>query len=115
MLQKLAISKSGYIEVGSVREDKNQCMERGVRELDYHVEIQCAPEKLTSQGFILDRHKVGEYFDTKYRRVDVLPSCEEMAKQAAEELAALTGDGAVRVLASVGGATAVWVREGYVP
>ena len=112
MLKKLAISKSGYIEVGLVRDDRNQCLERGVRELDYHVEIQGDPAKLDAQGFIYDRHKIPDYFDQKYRRrVDVLPSCEEMSRQAAEDLAALVGPVALRIVCSVGGAVAVWERD----
>ena len=87
-------------------------MNQGERELNYRVEIQCSPDKLNSQGFILDRHEIPAYFERKWGgKVDVLPSCEEMARLAAEELAKLTGEGAVRVLADVGGALAVWEKE----
>lgn len=112
MLKSLSLTKSGYIGIGRVYEDRNQCMEQGVRELDYHIEIQAEPEKLNEQGFILDRHRIPEYFDKKYGVVVLeLPSCEVIAKETAEDLAEMVGPSCTKVTAIVGGMRAVWERD----
>lgn len=111
MLRSLAISRRGVMEIGDVLDDRNQCMNRGDREIDYQVEIEVEPDSLDGQGFIIDRHKIHAYFQRKYGgRVDYLPSCEVMAKTACEELAALIGPKCQKIIANVGGAGALWQR-----
>jgi len=53
MLRALIVSRRGLIEIGQVRDDVNQCMNRGDRELDYTVEITADPDALDVQGFII--------------------------------------------------------------
>jgi len=111
MLQTLAISRRGLIEIGHVRDDRNQCMNRGDRELDYSAEVLTDPDALDGQGFIIDRHRIHEYFQRKYGRdVAVLPSCEVMARDGCLDLAALVGEKCQKVVCIVGGAVAIWRR-----
>lgn len=112
MLKLIAVTKNGIMEIGNVAEDENQCMNRGDRELDYHVQIEAAPDALNGQGFLIDRHDIGEYFHRKYGRyVPVLPSCEVMAKEAAEDLARMCGGRATKVVVDIGGIVAVWEEQ----
>lgn len=112
MLKELVVSRRGLIEIGVVRDDQNQCMNRGDREVDYSVEIVADPNALDAQGFIIDRHRIHSYFARKYGGfVPVLPSCEVMASEACTELAKIVGESRCRkVIAQVGGVVAVWER-----
>ena len=112
MLRALIVSRRGFIEIGQVSDDVNQCMNRGDRELDYTVEITADPDALDAQGFIIDRHHIHAYFQRKYGSfVPVLPSCEVMASEACVQLAKIVGEQRCKkVVASVGGVLAVWER-----
>lgn len=112
MFKTLAVSRRGVMAIGLVRDDSTQCMNRGDREIDYQVEVQCDPELLTPEGFVIERSKISRYFDSKWGGIVAkLPSCEVMAKTAAVELAALVGPGAREVLVNIGGVVAVWVKD----
>ncbi len=113
MWKTLEIStRQRAFEVGNVRDDRNQCLDRGERIIDYNVTISGDPKHLTPEGFVLNRNEIPQYFHRKWGgTVDVLPSCEEMAMLAAKDLAELCGEAALRVTVNVGGATAVWEKE----
>lgn len=100
------------MEIGEVGDDHNQCIDRGEREIDYRVDIVGDPAHLTPQGFVIDRNEVPAYFHRKYGvYIDVLPSCERMALDAAKDIAALCGEAALEVRAWVGGAYSVWRKD----
>lgn len=112
MFKELLISRRGLLVVGLVRDDSTQCMNRGDREIDYQVEVKCDPDLLTPEGFVIERSQIGRYFDKKWGGIVAkLPSCEVMAKTAAEDLAGLIGPGAREVFVNIGGVVAVWVKD----
>ncbi len=117
MFQYLDLEMPGTFLIGEVGDDRFQCGATGEREMQYHVRIICDPTKLTPEGFTIDRSKVKAYFEAKYRRIDVLPSCELMAMTACEDLAALVGPGACGVEVTMNGhrpeagLTAIWTAE----
>ena len=114
MIQSLKLAAMGDIWVHAVRgSDANQCMDRGVRDFPYRVQIEGDPNALNGQGFILDRHEVYKYFREKYTIVQDLPSCEEMAIQACKDLAVLAKGHAKVIRVDIGGATAEWVPDDH--
>lgn len=101
---------------GDVKDDTNQCLQRGEREMDYEVIVYGDTDNLTPEGFLLDRNAIPDYFRVTYSGVvAILPSCEVMASQAAKAVAALCEGRAHRVQANVGGATAIWTKSDGAP
>lgn len=117
MIEHLTLARAGKFTVGGDSiDDQFQCGLPGTREFRYHVTVVGSAECLTREGFLLDNRRIQDYFDGAYGNVTALPSCERMAIRACEDIAALVGDGALKIEVTMDGTpqaglTAFWTRE----
>jgi len=89
---KILMERNGSFYVNELAFDRTQCgVQRGDRELHYHVEIESDSEYLDNNGFLVNNYEIQGYFDSRYAQIPVFPSCEEIACQTVEELAELIG------------------------
>lgn len=86
----LWLDRAGTFSVTSERyaAQENQCGAVGQQMFVYKVRIHATPG-LDERGFILDNKKVQHYFDSGFRNLTEVPSCERIAMQAARALAAM--------------------------
>lgn len=124
-MQTLRLTRRGAFTVDPrATERATQCGRHGANVFRYHVVIECPPEALDSDGFIIDNAKVQRYFVEKWRLAKVIPSCEVMAMKAVaffakrvplarriEATVRLAGRPEPDDLGSYAGLTATWERD----
>jgi hypothetical protein len=88
----LELYRAGSFRVDGVTDDSNRCgIESGPLVFRYEVRLHCSGAGLDGRGFIIDNRLVNTYWIDKYQndRPKVLPSCEQMSREAMADFRAL--------------------------
>lgn len=86
----LRINKTGSFIVEGSQFFESQCGFVGNKLYKFDVTVEAIDERLTPEGFVMDRILVNEYFDERYCvKKDTCHSCEIMAREAVEHFKAI--------------------------
>jgi hypothetical protein len=115
-VHSLTLTRGGTFRVPLTADQATRCGPPGDASIRYHVVCVADPARLNSSGMVIDHNRIQDYFDTVYASATTLPSCEQMAIRACEDLSRLIGCGVIRLEVTVGGTpqsglTAYWTVD----
>lgn len=87
---KLTLEKSGSFNTHFIPgHDDQKCGMPLVDSFNYDVSIEGSDDHLTPEGFLIENGRIQEYFEQAYRKRQPVRSCEQIACDAAKQLASL--------------------------
>lgn len=87
---KVTLEKSGSFHTYFAHGDlDSKCGMPASQEFKYDVKVEGTDEQFTPEGFLIENSKIQTYFDDTYRHRRFYRSCEQIACDAARDLAKL--------------------------
>lgn len=92
MRAQLKLQREGRFYVEEAQDTRTQCGREGTTRFNYRVEVLCHDTALDENGFIVDQFEIHNLLNTRYKKLNRLPSCEELALDAAKAIAGMCKD-----------------------